>query len=294
MDIDSLKIFCDVLRHKSFTRAADANSLTQSAVSQRLKALEKKFGMPLIERRGSQLRLTKAGEALHRGALRILADARALEEQMREMGGETGGSVRVAAIYSVGLYELNPFVKKFLQYHPDIDVQVEYSRADKIYQEVLGGTIDIGVVAYPPKKAQLRCVPIRNDELTLICACNHVIARQDRVSVRGLDGEPFVAFAKDMPTRRALDEVFSSNGVSPRIKVEFDNIELIKRAVEIGLGVAVVPSMTVKSEIEAGLLKSLPIVEGPYYRPIVALLRRSRSLTPAVKKFLSVLTETRD
>lgn len=291
MDIDSLKIFCDVIRHKSFTLAANANSLTQSAVSQRLKALENRFGTTLIERHGTQLKLTKAGEAFYKGAVRILASARELEENMREIGGETGGSVRVATVYSVGLYELNPFVKRFLQSYPEIEVRVEYSRADKIYRDLISGAIDLGIVAYPLNKPQLRSIPIRDDELVLICAPTHPLAQYSSISVRQLDSQPFVAFDKDIPTRRAFDEICRARGVTLKIKVEFDNIELIKRAVEIGLGISVVPSTTVGSEIEAGLLKSLFFTEGPFTRPIAALHRRSRSLSAAVRKFISVLTE---
>lgn len=291
MDIDSLKLFCDVIRHKSFTLAANANSLTQSAVSQRLKALENKFGTPLIERHGAQLKLTKAGEVLYKGSVRILANARELEENMREIGGETGGSVRVASVYSVGLYELNPFVKRFLQSYPEIEVRIEYSRVDKIYRDLISGSIDLGIVAYPLNRPQLRSIPIREDELVLICALNHPFAQRQTISVQELNSQPFVGFEGDMPTRKALDEIFRARSVSLKIKVEFDNIELIKRAVEIGLGVSVVPSTTVASEIEAGLLKSLPFTEGPFTRPIAALHRRSRSLPPAVRKFIAVLTE---
>jgi len=291
VDIETLKIFCDIIKHKSFTLAAAANSLTQSAVSQRIKVLEKKLGMALIERHGTHLKLTKAGEVLYKGAERILAGARELEEHMKEISGRTGGSVRVATIYSVGLYELDPFVKRFLQSYPEIEVHIEYSRADKIYGDLISGSIDLGIVAYPPNKPQLRSIPISDDELVLICALNHPLAQYDSISMKELDGQPFVAFEKDMPTRRALDEILHAHGVTVSPKVEFDNIDLIKRAVEIGMGISVVPSTTVKSEIEAGLLKSLSFTEGPFIRPIAVLYRRSRSLPPAVKKFLSVLTE---
>lgn len=293
MDIDTLKIFCDIIKHKSFTLAAAANSLTQSAVSQRIKVLEKKLGIALIERHGAHLKLTKAGEVLYKGAERILAGARELEEHMKEISGKTGGSVKVATIYSVGLYELDPFVKRFLQSYPEIEVHIEYSRADKIYGDLINGSIDLGIVAYPPNKPQLRSIPISDDELVLICALNHPLGQHKSVSLKELDGQPFVAFEQDMPTRRALDELLRAHGVALNLKVEFDNIDLIKRAVEIGMGISVVPSTTVKSEIQAGLLKSLPFAEGPFTRPIALLYRRSRSLPPAVKKFISVLTENR-
>ncbi|HBA39154.1 MAG TPA: LysR family transcriptional regulator [Deltaproteobacteria bacterium] len=291
MDIESLKIFCDVITLKGFTQAAVANSITQSAVSQRLKALEKKLGFILIERRGNELSLTRAGELTYQGARRILADLRELEDQLKEIGGQVSGSVKVATIYSVGLYELNPSVKKFLRNHPDIDVQIEYSRANKIYQDVVNGSVDLGIVAYPANKPQIRSVPFLQDELVLICSPDHPFSSSESISLQKLASQPFVTFQHDIPTRKALDEILKKNGVAVIIKAEFENIELIKRAVEIGLGISIVPSMTVRSEVQAGLLRAISFAEGPFTRPIAVLYRRGRSLPPAVRKFIAVLTE---
>ena len=291
MDIDSLKLFCDVIQLKGFTQAAAANSITQSAVSQRLKALEKKFGGPLIERHGNELFLTRTGEAVYKGSRRILAEMREVEEQLHRIDGKVSGSVRLAAIYSVGLYELDPSVKRFLKSYPEIDVQIEYSRENKIYQDVANSSVDLGIVAYPSNKPQLRWVPFRDDELVLICAPDHPFAQRDSIALKALAGQPFVTFQRDIPTRRALDEILKKNGVSVLTKAEFDNIELIKRAVEIGIGIAIVPSTTITSQIQAGLLKAIALAEGPFTRPIAILYRRGRSLPPAVKKFMAVLTE---
>ena len=291
MDIESLKIFCDVITLKGFTQAAAANSITQSAVSQRLKVLEKKLGFILIERRGNELFLTKAGEVAYQGARRILADLRELEDQLKEISGQVGGSVKVATIYSVGLYELNPSVKRFLKNHPDIDVQIEYSQANKIYQDVVNGSVDLGIVAYPANKPQIRSIPILQDELVLICSPDHPLSISESVSLKKLASQSFVTFQQDTPTRKALDDILKKNGVAVIIKAEFENIELIKRAVEIGLGISIVPSMTVKSEVQAGFLRAISFAEGPFTRPIAVLYRRGRSLPPAVSKFIAVLTE---
>jgi DNA-binding transcriptional LysR family regulator len=290
VDIETLKLFCDVIKLKGFTQAAAANSITQSAVSQRLKSLEKRFGTLLIERRGSELYLTKAGEELYQGAQRVLAEFREIEEHVQGIEGKAGGAVRVAAIYSVGLYELDHSVKQFLTTYPQIEVQIEYSRASKIYQDILNGSVDLGIVAYPPNKPQLRSIPFREDELVLICPTDHPFSRDRSISLKKLASQPFVSFQRDIPTRKALDDILKRHGISVTVKAEFDNIELIKRAVEIGLGLSVVPSMTVKSEVQTGLLKAIPLAEGPFMRPIAIVYRRGRSLPPAVKKFIAVLT----
>ncbi len=290
VDIETLKLFCDVIQLKGFTQAAAANSITQSAVSQRIKALENKFGLPLIERHGSDLRLTKAGDILYRNARSILGEFRKVEERIEELKGKEGGLVRLAAIYSVGLYELDPFLKKFLKKHPKIDVQIEYGRASKIYQDVVNDSIDLGIVAYPPQKPQLSSISMSEDELVLIYRPDHPFAKRESISLKQLDSQPFVAFHREIPTRKAIDEIFKRNGVSVITKAEFDNIELIKRAVEIGLGISIVPSVTVRSEIQAGLLKAIALSEGPFMRPIAVLYRRGRSLPLGVRKFVDVLT----
>lgn len=290
MDIETLKIFCDVIKLNGFTQAAAANLITQSAVSQRIKALEKKFGAPLIERRGGQIHLTKAGKAVCDGARRILAILREVEENLGELNGKLEGTVRVGAIHSVGLYELDPVLKQFLKSYPHIEVQIEYERSSKIYQAVINGSVDLGIVAYPVSRPQLSSIPFRMDELVLICPPDHPFAQYQTISLRELASQPFVSFQRDLPTRKVLDEIFQQHGVSVTIKAEFDNIEVIKRAVETGLGVSVVPSMTIKPEVQAGLLRAVLLEEGPFKRPISVLYRRGSTLTPTVKKFISVLT----
>ncbi|MBI4524469.1 MAG: LysR family transcriptional regulator [Deltaproteobacteria bacterium] len=291
MDIETLKIFCDVIKLRGFTQAAAANSLTQSAVSQRLKNLEKEFGLCLIDRHGTELHLTRAGEVVYKGAMRILADLRDVQEQLQEIGGKVGGSVRVAAIYSVGLYQLDPFVKSFLTNYPEIDVQIEYSRANKIYEDLINGSIDLGIVAFPGHKPQLRSIPFKEDELVLICSPEHPFAQFESISLKALSSQPLIAFQRDVPTRKVMTEILKEHGVVVNIKAEFDNIELIKRAVEIGLGIAVVPLTTIKTETKAGILKAMPFVEGPFKRPISLLYRRGKSLSLAARKFVAILTE---
>jgi LysR family transcriptional regulator, transcriptional activator of the cysJI operon len=289
METESLKLLLDIIKLKSFSKAATSNSLTQSAVSQRLKALEKRFGATLIERRGTDLRLTQAGQVVFDGSIRILAELREIEERLNDMRGK-GGLLKVSVIYSVGLYELDPFVKKLLSRHPDIDVQIEYNSAKKIYQDIVNGTVDLGIVAYPSKHPKIQSMIFREDELVLICHPNHPLCGSEPIKISNIAAEPFITFHRETPTRKSLDRIMKERGVTPRIKAEFDNIELIKRAVEIGLGISIVPVTTVKTEVQLGLLKVVPIAEGPFSRPIAVVHRRGRSLRQAVRIFIDVLT----
>ncbi|MDH3444230.1 MAG: LysR family transcriptional regulator [Deltaproteobacteria bacterium] len=291
MDTESLRLFCDVIRLKSFTRAAATHYLTQSAASQRIKALEKDFGALLIERHGGELHLTSAGKIVFETAKRILTDLQDLEDNLTQLGGKSGDHVRVAAIYSVGLYELGPFVKKLLSRYPDIEVQIEYSNAKEIYQDVINGTVDLGMVAYPRNYPKIQSVVFREDELVLICHPRHPLCSSEPITFSTIAAEPFIAFRRDTPTRKSLDRIMREHGVSAKVKAEFDNIELIKRAVEIDLGISVVPSIPVMSEVRFGTLTALRLADGPFMRPIAAVYRRRRSLPPAVRNFIDVLTE---
>ena len=147
-----------------------------------------------------------------------------------------------------------------------------------------------GIVAYPTNRPQVRSIAFRQDELVLVCSPDNPFSRYGSISLKKISGQPFVTFQREVPTRKAMDEILKQHAVSVITKAEFDNIELIKRAVEIGLGLSLLPSMTVKSEIEAGLLSALSLAEGPFMRPIGIVYRRGRSLPDAVKKFIAVLT----
>jgi len=291
MDIETLKLFCDAIEGKNLTQVALANGISQPAVSQRLKTLEQKIGKPLIERHGSEIFLTEAGEIVHNGAKRIIAELREMERRVQEISGNSGGQVRVASIYSVGLYELDTCIKIFLTKYPEVQVHIEYSSASKIYQDVVNGSVDLAVVAYPTKNPLLFSIPFREDELVLICSPDHPFSQYKSISINQIDSQPFVAFQKHIPTRKALDDIFRRHGVAIFHKAEFDNIELIKRAVEINLGISVVPSIPVKSEVQTGTLKALTIAEGPFMRPIAVVYRRGWSLPSAVRNFMDVLTE---
>ena len=150
-------------------------------------------------------------------------------------------------------------LKRYLQAFPEVNIHLEYTRANKIYDEVSHGDVDLGVVAYPSKRPQILVTPFREDRLVLICAPQHPFAAFSEVSIKRLDGEKFIGFERDIATRRALDRVLRRNGVKVQYVMEMDNIETIKRAVEINLGVALLPEKTIHREVQQGLLKKITI-----------------------------------
>ncbi len=291
MQIESLKVFCDLAETKSFTKAAHINNVTQSAVSQTVSALERRFTSLLIERSKKNFRLTPEGDVFYDYSKRILQTCDALYSKLQEIENVISGTIRVATIYSIGLHVLPPYVKRFLKTSPTVNVHVEYRRDDQVYENVLGNVVDLGLVAYATRDARLEVAPIRKDTLVLICHPQHALAQKKSVKVKALDGVKFINFERDIPTRRALDKIFKDHRVSVEQVMQFDNIETVKRAVEIDSGVAVVPQETISEEVATGTLASVELEGGAYSRPLFVIYKKSKVLSPAMKRFIAMLKE---
>jgi len=290
MHIETLKTFCDLVETGSFNKAAQRGFISQSAVSQQLKTLESRYGRPLIER-GSRrgLALTDAGTLFYAECRELLERFRQLEERLRESSDAVSGTVRLATVYSIGLHELPPYVTRFMKAHPRVKVHIEYSRTDKIYDACLQNTIDFGIVAFPLRRANMTVIPWHKDKLVLVCAPGHPLARRRKVRLAELDARPFIAFERDIPTRKTIDKILRTHGVAVETVMEFDNIETIKRSVEVGSGVSILPETTLINEIKSGLLAACDFAEGPFTRDVGVIHRRGRVLSAAARTFVTML-----
>ena len=289
MHIETLKVFCDVVETGSFSMAASQNFITQSAVSQQLRTLESKYHCKLLERGRSGAKPTPAGQILYQASREILEKYREIDTQLQESAKVVSGSLRIAIVYSVGLHELPPYLKEYLRDFPQVNVHVEYSRPNKIYDDAIAGRVDLGIVAYPAKHPQVVVVPFREDRLVVVCPPDHPLSTQRKVSISRLDGEAFVGFERDISTRKATDQLFKDRNVNVRYVGEFDNIETIKRAVEIGQGIAVIPLASVQHELEQGTLKVVHLSDETIMRPLGIVHKKGRHLSPAAMRFIDVL-----
>jgi DNA-binding transcriptional LysR family regulator len=289
MQIDSLKVFCDLAETESFTKSAQINGVTQSAVSQQISALERHFKSLLIERSKKKFRLTREGEILYEYGKRIIQTADELQHKIHDLKNVISGSIRVAAIYSIGLYELPPYLKKFLRAHSTVNVHVEYLRFDQVYERVIGNVIDLGLVAHPSKDARIEIVPLRKDAMVLIVPPAHPFAKLESVRVQMLHGQKLIGFEADLPTRRAIDKTLQQHDVGVAYVMTFDNVETVKRAVEIEAGLAIVPTATVMQEMEKHTLVAIPFADSDFSRPLAAIYRKNKLLSPAIKEFLNTL-----
>jgi DNA-binding transcriptional LysR family regulator len=292
MDLESLRLFVDLDETKSFSKTAERHFVSQSAVSQRIRGLETEFGHTLVERGKGRpgATFTEAGARLLAGARDLIARMDALKRELAELNDGVAGSLRVATVYSIGLHVLPPGLSTFYAAYPLVNVRVEYLRTDRIYDALLAGAIDLGIVACPRATPQIEVVPLAGELMVVIAPPNHPLAELAAVAPEALRGLPFIAFDPDIPTRKIIDERLRAAGVVVNVVQAFDNIETIKRVVEIGLGVAVVPEPTVRREVRDGTLVARPLGDGETFtRPTGILLRKGRAKSNALLRFVETL-----
>jgi DNA-binding transcriptional LysR family regulator len=290
MHIENFKTFSDLVDTESFSRSAKLNGVTQSAVSQQLRAMEKHFDILIVDRSQKQFRLTREGQKLYEAGKEILYLYEKLKSELQEMRKIISGNVHISTIYSIGLHELPPYIKTFLQTFPAVNVRVEYRRANNVYEDVLHNSTDLGIVAYPQKNKQLEIIPFAEDKMVLVVNPQHPMAELKEIELKDLASEKIIGFEADIPTRKATDSAFRALNIDNMPVMEFDNVETVKRAVEIDAGVAILPYATVANEKTQGLLRVINIKGDPIKRPLALLHRKGRVLTPALSKFIDLMT----
>jgi DNA-binding transcriptional LysR family regulator len=289
MQLETLQVFCDVARHKSFSQAALANSITQSAASQIVSMLERRMQVQLIDRSTRPLMLTSLGQTYYEGCRELLAQYLDLEASIKTAHARIAGTVQVAAIYSVGLSDMGHYVERFTAGQPGAQVHIEYLHPDRVYERVLEGTADLGLVSFPRKTAKLTALPWREESMVLTCAPKHPLAQNGAVQTRQLRGEKYIHFDKNLVIRRQVDRYLRGHGAAVDVVLEFDNIENIKQAVALGAGVALLPEPTVRREVRARTLAALPLFGRGLTRPLGIIHRRRHKLSAAAQSFLELL-----
>jgi DNA-binding transcriptional LysR family regulator len=290
MHIETLKVFCDVVETRSFSTAASQNFITQSAVSQQIRALETKYDCKLIERTRGAVRVTPAGEIVYQASKEIVQRYLEMEGGLQSLHHRVGGTLRIATVYSVGLYELSSPLRRFLRAYPQVKVQLAYSRFSEIQEDVLRGSIDFGIVAYPARRPQLVILPFREDRLVLICHPQHPLASYKQISMQKIHGEAAIGFERDIATRRAIDRALRARGVALRYVSEVDNIDTIKRFVEVGQGIAIVPEPCVQSEVKSETLTVVQFSDQKLSRPLAIIHRKGKQFSLAAERFIDFLT----
>lgn len=291
MQFGFLKVFCDVARHRSFSQAAQANDITQSAASQIVSQLEKRMAVQLIDRSTRPLQLTLLGQTFFEGCKALLEQYAELEEKIRTAQEKVAGTVQVAAIYSVGLSDMGQYVQRFAEREPKAQVHIDYLHPDRVYERVLDGSADLGLVSFPRATPKLATLPWREEEMVLACPPRHALARNLAVSPQDLNDQKYIHFDRNLTIRRKVDRFLREQGIVVDVALEFDNIENIKQAVALGAGVALLPEPTLRREVKARTLVALPLFGCKLSRPLGIIHRRRPPLGSAARLFLDLLLE---
>jgi DNA-binding transcriptional LysR family regulator len=289
MQLESLRLFCDVVRLHSFSKAAEANAVSQSAASQSIQQIEDHLGVTLIDRTKRPFVVTPEGEAFY-GACRTLLDG--WEQAKAEIGAvkaRVDGTVKVAAIYSVGLHDVSRHMQRFMSLYPEARVELECLHPHKVVEAVARDQADVGIMSYPPADRALTVVPLRQEPMAFVSHPTHPLARRRVVLPAQLNGEPFVAFDRELTIRKAIDRALRQQNVRVDIRMEFDNIETIKQAIMIKAGVSILPRHTVQMEAGVRSLAVIPLGIPDLFRPVGIIHRRQKPLTPTAGRFVEHL-----
>ena len=291
MDAGHFKVFRDIAQHHSVSRGAEMNGVSQSAASQLLKHLEGDLGVALFDRSTRPLRLTLAGQICFEASRDIVRRYEEMRAQIDTLKGELVGSVRVASIYSIGLYEMRRIREDFEEEHPQAQVHLDYMRPEKVYEAVSSDQADLGLISYPAAAKGLKVIPWRVERMVLVCHPSHRLARKRSVEVEDLEGQEFVSFDPELSIRKAMDRFFRDRGLTRKVVLEFDNIQMIKEALAIASGVSFLPERTVRQEVTEGRLVTREIDAPELVRPVGIIHRRGKTFSPTGSAFLQYLQE---
>ena len=289
MHIETLKIFCDLVELRSFLKAAEKHLLSQSAVSQQLAQLELAHKCQLINRKKRPIELTKEGQLFYKAAKDMLDRYEQLKSELNALKSSASSRINVAAIYSIGMHTLPDYVKKFMVNYPNVNVHIEYLSADKIYESVLAGDIDIGLVAVPKKDKRLDVYDLEDEPLMLACSPKHPLSRESQVDIHQLQFERFIGFEKSVPTRMWIDNILQRYNIVVHPVMEFDNIETIKRAVELNSGISILPQTAILQEVSSGTIRAIGFSNENFVRPTGIIVRKNKILGRAGRYFIELL-----
>ena len=289
MQIEALRIYCDVVRLRSFSRAAEANNVLQSSASQTVKGLEDSLGVTLIDRSCRPWNLTEEGKLFYEGAREVMERFEEVVSTVKHARAAGNSVIRVAAIYSVNFRDMTQRVQEFQRRHPSARVEVEYAHPDEVCERVLAEKVELGIISYPEERRGLAIIPWRDQPMVLVCSPQHRLARLKSVEPKQLRDEVFVGFDTDLVIARKIDRFLRDRGVEANVAVRFDNIEAAKRAVEAGSGIAILPRPTLEHEIELGTLVAVPLANSHFIRPLGIIHRKGRKLYGNAEAFIEVL-----
>lgn len=292
MNYDSLKLFRDIAQSHSFSKGAALNGFSQSAASQHVQELEKSLGVELLDRSTRPLSVTPAGRLYGEYCKDILRRKEDFVVALEQMKSEVGGTVRVAAIYSVGLSEMVEIEKTFALRQPEAQLEVEYLQPEKVYEAVLSDEADLGLISYPEARRDINVISWREEEMLVAASPLHPLALEgESVTAVRLNGLDFIAFDEDLPIRRHLDRFLKEVEAEVNITLHFDNLQMIKEAVAHRVGISIMPARMMLDDIAQGRLVAIRIEGAELFRPLGIIHRKKKRFNRVAQSFMELLCE---
>ena len=271
------------------SKGAEHCGVSQSAASQHVQEAERRLGVALFDRSKRPLELTTAGKLYAEFYRDVLRREEEFTLALESVKGDVEGTVRVVSIYSTGLSEMGRLQEEFSVRYPTAQLHVEYMRPDKVYDAVRNDTADLGLVSFPESTREIAAIPWRNEEMQVAVPPAHPIAQRDFVYPADLNGQDFIGFDEDLSIRRELDRFLRAQGVEVKIVMHFDNVQMIKEAVELGRGISLLPARTMLAEIEQGRLVAVKLDAPDLVRPVGIVHRKRKKFNRAAQAFLELL-----
>jgi len=287
--LETLRLYRDIAQTRSFSQGAQLNGVSQSSASQQIQELERTLMIALLDRSTRPLSVTEAGKLYLEFCKDVLRRDEEFHAALDRLKSEVDGTVRVAAIYSVGLSEMADLEREFSRRYPGAKLEVEYLRPEKVYEAVVSDHADLGLISYAEPTREATVLPWREEEMVVAVAPSHPLARWTGVHAHELEGLDFVAFDEDLPIRRDIDRFLKEHEVTVQVTVHFDNLQMMKEAVAHGAGVSIMPARVMRTEIAQGRLLPVRLVPSTLFRPVRIVHRKRKRFNRATEAFLELL-----
>jgi DNA-binding transcriptional LysR family regulator len=289
MNLETLSLYCEVIRSGSFSLGAAAHHISQSAASQAVRQLEVELGATLIDRTKRPFMVTPEGRKFFEACQELLEGFEKAKGEITQQRELLGGVVRVAVIYSVGLQDMGFYTQQFNTHYPQAKIRMSFLHPNEVVEAVVNDEADIGILSFPTTHRSLKVIPWHDEPMVFVCHRSHPLAKKKLLTAKDLEHEKFIAFEKNLAIRKAIDRSLRQRGVRPETAMEFDNIETIKQAITIQSGVSILPRTSVSREIENGMVAAVPVDMPELVRPIGIIHRRQKLLTPITSKLIEFL-----
>lgn len=292
MQIEALKIYCDVISHNSFSKAAKINGVTQSTASQAVRRLESYFDTALLDRSCRPFRVSNHGRLCYDRCRKLIESFYQLEHDLLRFDESHRSEIRAASIYSVGFSYLKKLNTNYSDIFPHDKLIMTYDHPGKIKQTVLEGSLDVGIIAFPAPHRELTIIPWLEEEMVLACSPSHPLSGSTPISVKELNNCSIVTFNEDLEIGRKISSFLKRFRTNVEPALRFDNIEAIKRAVEGSAHIAILPKPTLERELASKTLCARPFRDAKFVRPLGIIHRKIIDPTAATRRFINLITDT--